>query len=112
MLGRFGTSYWGGTEYTSQQASPHGGALAVACVGDGGSHGGTIATAGQDGTYKVAGLVVAVDGAIFNCSKHGAQAISSVISRTKHNGKLLITSGAVAGCGAVISPPDRNVYAG
>ena len=82
----------------------------VACVGDPASHPGVIATSNQDGTLKVAGDVVAVDGSTFACEipGHGTTTITSVITNSFHNGKLVVTEGAVAGCGSVMNPPERN----
>lgn len=84
----------------------------IALLGDLSSHGGTIVTHNQDGTLKVGGIEVAVEGAQHQCpiSEHGTTPISAVTTRSYHNGKLILTWGAVAGCGAVIIPPDRNVY--
>jgi len=84
----------------------------VACVGDPASHPGRILTSGQDGTVLVAGAAIAVVGALFKCEKkdHGTTAITPVTTKTFINGKLVITEGAVAGCGAVILPEDRKVY--
>ena len=86
----------------------------VACVGDPASHPGTISTSNQDGTLKVSGDVVAVNGALFACTipGHGTTAITSVITKSFHNGKLVVTEGAVAVCGAVMSPPERNAAFG
>jgi uncharacterized Zn-binding protein involved in type VI secretion len=85
----------------------------VACIGDGGTHSGSITISGQSGNkLYVGGLEVAADGAMFNCDEHGLQGITPIISKTYRGGKLLITDGAVAQCGAVIKPPDRKFYAG
>ena len=83
--------------------------MLVACVGDSSSHGGTITTSNQDGTLKVAGAVVAVDGAMHSCQiqNHGTTAITAITTKSYHNGKLILTQGATAGCGAVITPTDR-----
>ena len=89
------------------------GSKIVACVGDGGTHPGSIITSGQSGNkLYVGGLEVAVDGAMFNCNKHGLQGITPIISKTYRGGKLLITDGAVVQCGAIINSPDRKFYAG
>lgn len=83
----------------------------IACVGDMSSHGGTITTSNQDGSFTVGGDVVAVDGANHSCPihEHGTTPITAVATKSYHNGKLIITEGAVAGCGAVIQPSDRQV---
>ncbi|MHA1305385.1 MAG: PAAR domain-containing protein, partial [Candidatus Heimdallarchaeaceae archaeon] len=83
----------------------------IVCVGDTSDHGGTIINSNQDGTFLVAGVVVAVDQAQHSCpiAGHGVTAITAITTKSYHNGKLILTSGAVAGCGAVITPPDRSV---
>lgn len=83
----------------------------IAVIGDGSSHGGTIVTSNQDGKFKVAGGVVAVNGAMHSCpiTGHGTTSITAVTIKSYCNGKLIVTTGAVAGCGAVINPPNRNV---
>lgn len=84
----------------------------VAAVGDSSSHGGTIITSGQDGALTINGEVIAVQGALHSCpiEDHGVTAITPVAVITFKNGKLIITEGAVAGCGAVIQPTDRKMY--
>lgn len=90
-----------------------GGSRKVACVGDPGSHPGSISSSGQSGNkLYVNGIEVAVDGALFNCDDHGLRPITPIITKTFRGGKLLITDGARASCGAMISAPDRKVYAG
>jgi len=85
----------------------------VALVGDGSDHGGVITTSNQDGTFKVGGVAVAVEGAQHSCpiEHHGVTSITAVTTKSYHNGKLILTDGAAAGCGAKITPPDRKVYA-
>jgi len=84
----------------------------IALLGDSSSHGGSIISSNQDGTFKVGGVEVAINGAQHYCpiTNHGTTSITAVTIKSFHNGKLILTEGAVAGCGAVISPPDRNVY--
>jgi len=84
----------------------------VACIGDPASHPGRILTSGQDGTVLAAGSVIAVAGAQFQCDEHdhGTTLISPITLKIFIGGKLVITEGAVAGCGAVMRPPDRKVY--
>lgn len=109
-MSRLGTFLFGSTEFLRRVLTR---TRRVSCVGDRATHPGSIITSGQSGNkLYVAGLEVAVEGSIFNCSKHGMQTISPVISRTKRGGSLLITDGAVVGCGARIRSPDRKVYAG
>ena len=109
-MSRFGTFLFGATEFLRRRI--FGGSKRIACVGDIATHSGSITLSGQDGKLKVNSLEVAVTGAIFNCDDHGNQTITSIITKTRYGGKLLITEGAQAGCGAVIKPPNRNVFAG
>ena len=86
---------------------------AISVVGDGSSHGGTIISSNQDGTFVVdGGKIVAVEGAMHQCpiEGHGTTAITAVTIKSYHNGKLIITTGAIAGCGAIIQSPDRKIY--
>lgn len=87
-------------------------AKVIACLGDTSTHGGSIITSGQDGTLAVGGLPVAVDGCQFNCPSHGTQTVTAVITKTRQNGKLLITQDALVGCGAKIIATDRGASAG
>jgi len=84
----------------------------ITLVGDGSSHGGSVVSSGQNGTLKVGGTEVAVEGALHSCPQngHGTTSISAVTTKSYHNGKLILTEGAVAGCGAVIISPDRKVH--
>lgn len=82
----------------------------IACLGDSATHDGSIVSSGSDGSFKVGGDIVAVDGAVFDCDDDGpGQSITPITIKSFHNGKLIITEGAVADCGAIISPPDRGV---
>ena len=111
MLGRFGTALLGATEFLKRLI---GGSRTVACLGDSSSHSGTIITSGQDGTVSAGGSAIAVQGALHDCPRdgHGITTITPIITKTFINGKLIITEGARAGCGAVITPINRNVKAG
>jgi uncharacterized Zn-binding protein involved in type VI secretion len=108
MLGSFGASLLGSTEFAALITPPTGGVVAV--LGDLSSHGGTIVTTNQDGTFKLAGIDIAVEGAFHSCplSGHGVTPITAVTAKSFHNGKLIVTEGAVAGCGAIIQPIDRK----
>jgi len=86
----------------------------IALKGDPSSHGGSIVSTNQDGTFDVGGVDVAVDGAMHSCPivgppAHGVTPITAVTTKSYHNGKLIVTENAVAGCGAAIQPPDRGV---
>lgn len=89
-----------------------GSGMYIACLGDPSTHGGSIITSNADGTMKAAGTVVSVHGASHSCPipGHGVTSISAITTKSKHNGKLILTEGAVAGCGAVIIPPNRKVH--
>lgn len=108
MLGSFGCSEFGSTSFIIKTGSGR----AIAVVGDSSSHGGVIISSNQDGTLKACGIVVAVNGALHSCPipYHGITQISAVIIKTYQNGKLVLTRGAMAGCGALIDSPDRLVY--
>jgi len=86
----------------------------VAVLGDGSTHGGTLIDTGQDGSVLVGGAAVCVNGCSHGCPVpgHGVTAVSAITAKTRINGKLVITQGAVAGCGAVITPPSRGVTVG
>ena len=110
-MSRFGTFLFGCSEFLRRLV---GGSRIVACLGDSSSHGGTIITSGQDGTVLAGGSVIAVAGAMHNCPKkdHGVTVIIPIIMKTTINGKLIITDGAIAGCGAKIVAIDRRVRVG
>ena len=84
----------------------------IACLGDPSDHGGAVTSTNADGTLKAGGDVVAVNGADHTCiiPDHNVTPITAITTKTKHNGKLILTEDAVAGCGAKLTPPDRNVY--
>lgn len=84
----------------------------IALLGDGSSHGGTLITTNQSGSVTVGGTPVCVEGCLHQCPlpNHGTTAVTPVTIETYIDGKLVITEGAIAGCGAVITPPDRGVY--
>lgn len=85
----------------------------IALKGDSSTHGGSITATNQDGTLKVGGIEVAVDGATLLCPAHGPQPIKAITIKSFHNGKLILTENAVANiavCGALIISPDRGVY--
>ena len=84
----------------------------ICCIGDQSNHGGTVISSGTDGTVAAGGSEVCAQGAQHSCPIpfHGVTPITPITTKTFVNGKLVITQGAVAGCGAVIAPPDRAVY--
>lgn len=84
----------------------------IACLNDLSTHGGSIIVRESDGTVHASGIDIAVHGAIHSCPipGHGPTSIPAITTKSKINGKLILTKGAIAGCGAVIIPPDRKVY--
>ena len=108
MLGSFGSVEFGSTEFIIKKFL---GKL-ISLLGDSSNHGGIIISSGQDGTFLVNGIEVAVAGALHDCpvEGHGITSISSVIVKSYDNGKLILTKGAIASCGAKILPSGRNVY--
>ena len=108
MLGSFGKVLFGSFEFIRRVISK---GRRIAAVGDGSSHGGSIVSSNQDGTLKVGGVEVAVEGAQHSCpiEHHGVTLITAVTIKSYQNGKLILTEGAVAGCGAKLSPPWRGV---
>lgn len=84
----------------------------IALLGDTSNHGGIITTHNQDGTYLVNGIAVAVNGALHSCpiEDHGITSITAITVKSYCNSKLILTQEAVAGCGAKLTPIDRNVY--
>jgi len=83
----------------------------VACLGDPSDHGGTVVSTNTDNTLVAAGDPVAANGAMHSCpiQYHGTTAITAVTTRSYVNGKLVLTTDAVAGCGARLTPPARGI---
>lgn len=84
----------------------------IACVGDPASHPGVITVSGQSGMKRAMGSVIACQGAMFACliTGHGTTPITPITIKSMVEGKLIITEGATAGCGAIIAPIPRGVY--
>ena len=83
----------------------------VACINDSSNHGGVITTHNQNGTVLADGDIIAVNGAMHSCPiiGHGITPITAITTKSYCNGKLILTENAIAGCGALMTPPDRNV---
>jgi len=100
----------------------------IACIEDSSDHGGIIITSNQDGTFRIGPLGVfvignygagnyggvtipAVENALHSCPivGHGITPITAITIKSYHNSKLILTEGAVAGCGAKLTPIDRKV---
>lgn len=105
----------GGTIITSNQD----GTLTVGAGGGGagggegeGQYGTIIYGSPGEGGEGGGGEVVAVEGALHSCPipTHGVTSITAVTTKTYHNGKLILSQYAIAGCGALIIPNPRNVY--
>ena len=109
MFGTFGSQEFGAPWFIPTSVSVGG---IIALLGDASTHGGVIITSGQDGKFQVGGIAVAVDGALHSCpiTVHGITSVSAITTKSFDNGKLILTEGAIAGCGAIISPVDRSVY--
>lgn len=108
MFGTFGSQQFGAPWFIPPAVPGIGGNISL--LGDTSTHGGVIITSNQDGTFLVGGVEVAVNGAQLSCPEHGLNVISAIVSKSFHNGKLILTHGAKAGCGATIISPDRKVY--
>lgn len=108
MFGFFGSSEFGSTWFIPIPSPPSAGGN-ITLLGDTSTHGGSIIDANQDGSFEVNGIEVAVDGAVLSCPIHGAQSITAITVKSYHNGRLILTENAIAGCGALIVSPDRNV---
>ena len=84
----------------------------IALLGDPSSHGGTLITTGQDGKVIANNISICVSGCTHSCSVpgHGITLVVPITVKSFINNLLIITEGAVAGCGAIITPPDRKIY--
>lgn len=84
---------------------------AVARLGDTSSHGGSIISASSN--VNCNGIGVARNGDSHNCPLrgHGVTPITAITTKTYVNGRLVVTVGAVAGCGAVITSGSSNTNA-
>ena len=82
----------------------------IALLGDTSTHGGALTTTNQDGRLLTAGIAVCANGCTLACPIHGNRIVTAITTRSFVNGRLIVTAGAIASCGAVITPPDRGVY--
>ena len=107
MSGTFGSFPFGGPSFDEGAYGRR-----IACLGDSSSHGGTLTTTNQDNKYTVSDIAVCANGCSHNCPiiGHGTTQVTAVTIRSYVNGKLIVTYGARAGCGAVVTPPERFVY--
>ena len=83
----------------------------VACLGDPSSHGGSLVSSNQDGRLKLMNIEVCANGCMHACPipGHGVTPVIAVTVKSYVNGNLIVTEGAMAGCGAIIIPPDRRM---
>ncbi len=81
---------------------------AVSRLGDSSTHGGAITSASTNTNAN--GKGVARSGDTFLCPTHGTQTLQAITTKTKVNGRLVITVGAHVTCGATITQgsPDVN----
>lgn len=97
-----------------------GGGKLIACIGDMSTHGGVIILHNQDGTGEAGDEKIAVEDpnqvllqhrcAISSHGVGGLTTIKAITVKSFHNGKLILTGGAICSCGARIAPPNRRVY--
>jgi uncharacterized Zn-binding protein involved in type VI secretion len=106
--GGFGYFEFGSPGYIT---IPISGGRFITLLGDSSSHGGIIITSNQDGTLKVAGIEVAVAGAQHSCpiEGHNITEVYPITVKTYQNGKLILTKGAISGCGAKLASPNRGI---
>ena len=108
MLGQIGSLQFGNDGYFSASRA----GKCYSTVGDGSDHGGSIINHNQDGSVTFEGNIICVNGCQHSCPipGHGTTTITAITTKTFINGKLIITQGAVSGCGAKINAyPGRTV---
>jgi len=112
MYGSFGRFMLADTYGAGQQGK------LVACIGDRSTHGGIIILSNQvDDKLSCQDEQVALETAPEAIAQHscpieghGITPITAITVKSYHNGKLILTEMAVAGCGARITPIDRKTY--
>lgn len=84
----------------------------ITCVGDSSSHGGIVISAGQNTVYANGKLVAIDSESMHSCPipGHGITPIHAITTKSYISEKLIVTNGAIAGCGAVIISPDIKTY--
>jgi len=104
----FGTSTFGTILFGGSGSS----VKPIAVLGDTSDHGGTLVTTNQDDRFSVVGIPVCANGCEHYCPipGHGRTAVTAITIKSFVNGKLIITRGARAECGAKIVPVNRGVY--
>jgi len=83
----------------------------IAVLGDPSNHGGALISTNSDNTLGANSISVCVNGCLHSCpiDGHGITPVTAITIKSYHNSKLIITQGAIAGCGAIITPPNRNI---
>ena len=86
----------------------------IAVLGDPSNHGGTLIDTNQSNRLVLQDTPVCVDGCLHSCPipYHGVTPVTAITVNTFCEGKLVVTTGAIAGCGAIIEPPPRGATAG
>lgn len=76
----------------------------IALLGAGSTHGGVIVMTPEQ-MVKVEGKPIAVEGSLHQCpiDGHGLTPVTPVTFRQKVRGKYVLTEGAMAGCGAIVT---------
>jgi len=84
----------------------------IACLGDPSTHGGSLITTNQNNKFSTKNVQVCANGCLHACpiTGHGTTPVTAITVKSFVDGKLIVTEGAVAGCGAIITPPDRKMY--
>lgn len=86
----------------------------IVCIGDLSNHGGEVISHNQEDDALTAAdrELVALENALHSCpiDDHGITPITAVTVKSYHNGKLILTELAIAGCGARLAPPNRHVF--
>ncbi len=115
MISQFGTPQFAQTSFGGGNAKVNSALIGkfIAVIGDGASHPGTLITSNQDGKTVLKGIAICVDQCSFSCDipGHGVTPVTSITTKSYVNGKLIVGYGAVAGCGAIITPLNRKATA-
>jgi hypothetical protein len=112
MYGQYGQFMWADTWGAGQRGK------LIVCLNDRSTHGGTVILTNQvDNKLSCQDEQVAVETAPegipqHDCpiNGHGITPITAVTVKSFHNGKLILTELAFAGCGARLAPPYRKTY--
>lgn len=115
MIAQFGTPEFAQTSFGGGDAKVNSAIVGklIAVIGDPASHPGSLITSNQDGTVVLKGIPICVDQCEFSCTipGHGVTPVTAITVKSYINGKLIVGYGAVAGCGAVMNPPNRRATA-